>query len=91
MELLLLMTMEGLGRGGTYDTFGFSLALLEGVLVLELGSHVDRCRVCCTCGYEVLVAVLWDGEVVSLLDVLCSWMDGGLCVDRKPKRGAGDD
>jgi hypothetical protein len=26
--------------GGTYDAFRFSLALLEGVLVLELGSHV---------------------------------------------------
>ena len=29
------------GRGRTHDTFGFSLALLEGVLVLELGSHGD--------------------------------------------------
>jgi hypothetical protein len=28
-------------RWGTYDTFGLSLALLEGVLVLELGSHID--------------------------------------------------
>ena len=26
---------------GTYNTFGLSLALLEGVLVLELGSHID--------------------------------------------------
>jgi hypothetical protein len=26
---------------GTYDAFGFGLALLEGVLVLKLGSH-DR-------------------------------------------------
>jgi hypothetical protein len=25
----------------THDTFGFSLALLEGMLVLELGSHGD--------------------------------------------------
>jgi hypothetical protein len=24
---------------GTYDAFGFGLALLEGVLVLKLGSH----------------------------------------------------
>jgi hypothetical protein len=32
--------MEG-KMGGTYDAFGLSLALLEGVLVLELGSHGD--------------------------------------------------
>lgn len=29
------------GKIGTYDTFGLSLALLEGVLVLELRSHGD--------------------------------------------------
>jgi hypothetical protein len=28
-------------HGGTYDAFGLSLALLEGVLVLKLGSHVE--------------------------------------------------
>jgi hypothetical protein len=28
-------------EGGTHDAFGFSLALLEGVLVLEFGSHGD--------------------------------------------------
>lgn len=35
--------MKGMdeGRMGTHDAFGFSLALLEGVLVLELGSHDD--------------------------------------------------
>ena len=27
------------GEGRTHDAFRFSLALLEGVLVLELGSH----------------------------------------------------
>lgn len=25
----------------THDAFGFSLALLKGVLVLKLGSHID--------------------------------------------------
>lgn len=25
------------------DALGFGLALLEGVLVLELGSHLDKC------------------------------------------------
>jgi hypothetical protein len=33
--------------GWTYDAFGLSLALLKGVLVLELGSHIDRVEVCC--------------------------------------------
>jgi hypothetical protein len=28
---------------GTYDAFGFGLALLEGVLVLKLGSHGGWC------------------------------------------------
>jgi hypothetical protein len=37
---------------GTYDTFGFSLALLEGVLVLELGSHIDREVVLCEVGLK---------------------------------------
>jgi hypothetical protein len=33
--------MEWRGKCGTYDAFGLSLALLERVLVLELGSHID--------------------------------------------------
>lgn len=34
--------VDGRGwEGWTHDAFGFSLALLEGMLVLELGSHGD--------------------------------------------------
>ena len=32
---------------GTYNAFGLSLALLEGVFVLELGSHVESRWVIC--------------------------------------------
>jgi hypothetical protein len=41
--MVSLMVWRGLVgmEGGTHDAFGFSLALLEGVLVLEFGSHGD--------------------------------------------------
>ena len=36
-----------MGGWGTYDAFGLSLTLLEGVLVLELGSHTGGLYECC--------------------------------------------
>jgi hypothetical protein len=49
----------------TYDAFRLSLALLERVLVLELGSHVAGCDEVCSWVWVLLC--LRRGEVVVVL------------------------
>lgn len=52
------------GVGGTHDAFGLSLALLERVLVLKLGSHIVD-------GYsrESLGRVL----LCFMIEIVCRW------------------
>lgn len=51
-------------RGSVLTSLGLGLALLEGMLVLELGSHVDEVLVLCL---VAVVGLVWAEKVVQVM------------------------